>query len=100
TMRVVLALCLALVEVSIMNGLPDEGLGGAGPNLSCKFLISALDQNMYTLKMSEFNGIWPNDRAEPVVNIPEALAPEFEIPIKFESRNGSNSFYYKYTTYS
>uniref|UniRef100_A0A3P9I8U2 Vitellogenin domain-containing protein n=1 Tax=Oryzias latipes TaxID=8090 RepID=A0A3P9I8U2_ORYLA len=80
--------------VSIMNGLPDEGLAGDGPNLSCKFLISALDQNMYTLKlvarkMSEFNSIWPNDHAEPVVNIPETLAPEFEIPIKFESRNGA-----------
>uniref|UniRef100_A0A3P9JJT9 Vitellogenin domain-containing protein n=1 Tax=Oryzias latipes TaxID=8090 RepID=A0A3P9JJT9_ORYLA len=83
-----------LVVVSIMNGLPDEGLAGDGPNLSCKFLISALDQNMYTLKlvarkMSEFNSIWPNDHAEPVVNIPETLAPEFEIPIKFESRNGA-----------
>uniref|UniRef100_A0A3P9I5N0 Vitellogenin domain-containing protein n=1 Tax=Oryzias latipes TaxID=8090 RepID=A0A3P9I5N0_ORYLA len=81
-------------KVSIMNGLPDEGLAGDGPNLSCKFLISALDQNMYTLKlvarkMSEFNSIWPNDHAEPVVNIPETLAPEFEIPIKFESRNGA-----------
>uniref|UniRef100_A0A3P9JHK7 Vitellogenin domain-containing protein n=1 Tax=Oryzias latipes TaxID=8090 RepID=A0A3P9JHK7_ORYLA len=83
-----------MAEVSIMNGLPDEGLAGDGPNLSCKFLISALDQNMYTLKlvarkMSEFNSIWPNDHAEPVVNIPETLAPEFEIPIKFESRNGA-----------
>lgn len=34
-----------------MNGLPDEGLAGAGLNLRCKFLISALDQNTYTLKV-------------------------------------------------
>lgn len=39
--------------------------------------------------MSEFNGIWPKDRAEPVVNIPAAFAPEFEIPIKFEYTNGA-----------
>uniref|UniRef100_A0A3B3DKJ2 Uncharacterized protein n=1 Tax=Oryzias melastigma TaxID=30732 RepID=A0A3B3DKJ2_ORYME len=106
--EVVLALCLALVapdfstgktyvykyEVSIMNSLPDEGLARAGLNLSCKFLISALDQDTYTLKlvdpkMSEFNGIWPKDRTEPVENIPEALEPEFQIPIKFEYKNGA-----------
>lgn len=39
-------------EMSIMSGLPEEGLARAKMNGSCKFLISALDKNMYTIKVS------------------------------------------------
>uniref|UniRef100_A0A3P9I5U6 Vitellogenin domain-containing protein n=1 Tax=Oryzias latipes TaxID=8090 RepID=A0A3P9I5U6_ORYLA len=82
------------LQVIIILWLTLDFSDGKTNVYNCKFLISALDQNMYTLKlvarkMSEFNSIWPNDHAEPVVNIPETLAPEFEIPIKFESRNGA-----------
>uniref|UniRef100_A0A3B3H6D5 Vitellogenin domain-containing protein n=1 Tax=Oryzias latipes TaxID=8090 RepID=A0A3B3H6D5_ORYLA len=108
---VVLALSLALVgatvfpefsagktyvymyEMSVINGLPEEGLARAKMNASCKFLISAFDKNTYMLKvedvmMQEFTGFWPKEHAESIGNIPKAFTPEFNIPIKFEYSNG------------
>uniref|UniRef100_A0A8C7WTY2 Vitellogenin domain-containing protein n=1 Tax=Oryzias sinensis TaxID=183150 RepID=A0A8C7WTY2_9TELE len=118
---VVLALSLALVgatvlpefsagktyvykyEMSVINGLPEEGLARAKMNASCKFLISAFDKNTYMLKvedvtMQEFTGIWPKEHAESVGNIPKAFTPEFNIPIKFEYSSGVvGKVFYEFT---
>lgn len=39
-------------EMSVINGLPEEGLARAKMNASCKFLISAFDKNTYMLKVN------------------------------------------------
>lgn len=43
-------------EVSLMTGLPEEGLGKAGVYGNCKFLISAIDQNTFMLKVKSKKG--------------------------------------------
>uniref|UniRef100_A0A3P9LGA1 Uncharacterized protein n=1 Tax=Oryzias latipes TaxID=8090 RepID=A0A3P9LGA1_ORYLA len=105
---VVFALSLALVapnfspgktyvykyEVSLMTGLPEEGLGKAGVYGNCKFLISAIDQNTFMLKVmdieiNEFSGIWLKDHPNLMSMLPEIMEPETRIPIKFEYSNGA-----------
>lgn len=43
-------------EVSLMTGLPEEGLGKAGVYGNCKFLISAIDQSTFMLKVKSKKG--------------------------------------------
>ncbi|MEQ2219119.1 Vitellogenin [Xenoophorus captivus] len=80
-------------EAFILGGLPEEGLARAGLKISTKLLISEADKNIYMLKLVEpelfeYSGIWPKDPAVPATKLTEALAPQFQIPIKFEYTDG------------
>ncbi|XP_051977952.1 vitellogenin-like [Xyrauchen texanus] len=80
-------------EALLLGGLPHEGLARAGLKVSSKVLLSAVTENTYLMKLLdpvlyEYSGIWPTDSFAPATKLTSALAPQFQIPIKFEYSNG------------
>nr|UPC69856.1 vitellogenin Ao1 [Opsariichthys bidens] len=80
-------------EAQLLGGLPQEGLARAGMKVSCKVHLRRLTDNTFMMKLidpqlQEYAGIWPQSSYVPAPKLTSALAPQLQIPIKFEYANG------------